>query len=379
MILFRPIRIGPVTVPGRLSRSATLEFASDEQGRPGEALREIYLALARGGTPWIHTGFAYVQANGRSARMQNGIHSDDLVPAWRALVEAVRAVAPETKLFMQIVHGGRQVALECVPEPVAPSAVPLKPGAVKPREMTRREIDETLDAFGAAARRAREAGFDGVQLHGAHGFLISQFLSPYTNRRTDDWGGTPERRRRFALEALRRVRAAAGPDVAVTIKLNAEDFVPEGLSLAESCEAARALVAEGLDAIEVSGFMFGGDERYAPTRKGDPKPQEEGFYLSQALEIKRAVGAVPVGACGGFRSYDIMTRVLDADGLDFMALSRPFICEPDLVRRFRAGQGRASCISCNECSAQHGQPIRCPLVEQNRLKRPPISGLFTRP
>ena len=129
--------------------------------------------------------------------------------------------------------------------------------------MTAREIEETLQAFGDAARRAREAGFDGVQLHCAHGFLLSEFLSPHTNRRTDEWGGTPERRRRFVIEAFRRARAAAGPNLAVTAKLNCEDFIQDGLSLAESCEAARALAAEGIDAIEVSGFMADGDERRA--------------------------------------------------------------------------------------------------------------------
>jgi 2,4-dienoyl-CoA reductase-like NADH-dependent reductase (Old Yellow Enzyme family) len=243
---------------------------------------------------------------------------------------------------------------------------------VKPREMTKREIEECLQAFGEAGRRAREAGFDGVQLHCAHGYLLSQFLSPYTNRREDDWGGTPERRRRFALEALRRVRSACGPEFAVTAKLNAEDFIQDGLALAESCEAARALAAEGIDAIEVSAFMLDGDERHAPSRGGDPSAQEEGYYLSQAVEIKKAVGPVPVGACGGFRSTSAIVRALEGEGLDFVAASRPFIAEPDLMRRFRAGQPRATCISCNSCLTERDRPIRCPLVDDGRLKPPPL-------
>ena len=377
MVLFRPMRVGPVTVTGRIARSATGERASDGQGRPGEVLRGIYLALARGGAPWINTGGAYVLPNGRSGPTQNGIQSDELVPAWRGITDAVHRQAPEVKLFLQIVHGGRQVAAECVAEPVAPSAVPVKSSGLRPREMTKREIEETIQAFGEAARRAREAGFDGVQLHCAHGYLLSQFLSPYTNRRVDEWGGTPERRRRFVVEALRCVRAAAGPNVAVTAKLNGEDFVQDGLSLAESCAAAKALAAEGIDAIEVSGFSADGDGRYAPCRKGDPRPQEESYYLSQAVEIKRAAGVVPVGACGGFRSYDVMSRALEADGLDFVAASRPFIAEPDLVRRLAAGQGRAACISCNECLARPDVPIQCPLMADGRLKSPPTPGVFS--
>jgi len=367
-MLFRPIRIGPVTVDGRVARSATNERACDADGRPGDGLRRIYLALAKGGVPWINTGYASVLPNGRSAPTQNGIHSDELVPAWRIITDAVHQAAPHCRLFMQLVHGGRQVAPEWVKEPIAPSAVPPASGEVKPREMTLREIEDCLQAFAEAARRAREAGFDGVQLHCAHGYLLSQFLSPWVNRRVDEWGGTPERRRRFVLEALRRARAAAGPEMAVTVKLNCQDFHPQGLTLAESCEAARALAAEGIDAIEVSGWMCDGDPRQSPSRTGDPSPEDEGYFLSQTVEIKRAAGPVPVGACGGFRTRLIMERVIETEGLDFVALSRPFIAEPDLLRRFRGGQTRARCISCNEC----GAPLHCPLVADGRLKLPPV-------
>jgi 2,4-dienoyl-CoA reductase-like NADH-dependent reductase (Old Yellow Enzyme family) len=367
------MRAGPVTVSGRLARSATFEAASDGQGRPGKAIRDLYMALARGGAPWIVSGYAYVLPNGRSAATQNGIHSDELVGPWRLITEAVHQECAEVKFFMQIVHGGREADAALVSEVIAPSAVPVGSGGLRPREMTAREIEETLQAFGEAARRAREAGFDGVQLHCAHGFLLSEFLSPHTNRRADEWGGTPERRRRFVIEAFRRARVAAGPNLAVTVKLNCEDFIQDGLSLAESCEAARALAAEGVDAIEVSGWMAEGDERCSPVREGDPKPQEEAYYLTQALEIKRAVGAVPVGACGGFRSYEIMARALEGDGLDFVAASRPFIAEPDLVARLRAGQPRATCISCNECSSISDRPVHCPLVADGRLKPPALS------
>ena len=370
MDLFRPMRIGPGTVKGRLVRSATGEHASDETGCPGDALREIYLALARGEAPLIITGHAYVLPSGHCGLTQNGIHSDELIPSWRMVVDAVHLQNAEARIFMQISHGGRQVSSDCVKEPVAPSAVPPKSGAVKPREMTPREVRECIQAFGDAARRARAAGFDGVQIHCAHGYLLSEFLSPYTNRRVDDWGGTPERRRRFVLEVLRTVRESAGLERAVTAKLNCEDFHPQGLALAESCEAARALAAEGIDAIEVSGYMTEGDPRHSPSRPGDPAPADEGFYLSQAVEIKKAAGPTPVGVCGGFRSLAIMARATDAEGLDFVAASRPFIAEPDLFRRLRAGQKRASCISCNECSGQN--PIACPLVRDGRLEPPSL-------
>jgi 2,4-dienoyl-CoA reductase-like NADH-dependent reductase (Old Yellow Enzyme family) len=369
-MLFRPLRVGPVTVGDRLSRSATAERAADESGRPGEAVRDIYLALARGGATWINTGCAFVLPGGRSGPDHSGIHTDDMIAPWALIASAVRREAPAARLFMQLVHGGRQVARRCVAEPVAPSALAVPGSAVKPREMTAREIEECIEAFGQAARRAREAGFDGVQLHGAHGYLISQFLSPHANRRADDWGGAPDRRRRFLIEVLRRVRRAAGPDLAVTIKMNCEDFTPDGLTLAESCETARVLAAEGIDAIEVSGWIIGGDERQSPVRKGAPAPAAEGYYLAQAVEIKRAAGMLPVGVCGGWRSLDRMERALEAEGLDFIAVCRPFLAEPDLVHRLRGGQPRASCITCNSCFAARG-PVRCLALDEGRIKPPP--------
>jgi len=362
------MRIGPITVSGRLVRSATNEWACDEAGRPNDAMRDILVTLARGGVPRIHTGYAYVLPNGQSSPLQNGIYSDDLIPAWRRITDAVHDAESECRILMQIVHGGRQVSSKYVAEPIAPSAVPIVSSGLRPREMTLREIEETIQAFGEAARRAKEAGFDGVQIHCAHGFLLSQFLSPYVNRRTDEWGGTPERRQRFVLETLRRVREAVGPDLAVTTKMNCEDFHPEGLALAESCEAARKLAEEGIDAIEVSGWMMDGDPQQTPSRKGDPTPGQEGYYLQQAVEIKRAAGTIPVGVCGGLRTRAVMERVLEVEGLDFVAASRPFIAEPDLPKRFQAGQERASCISCGECAG----PLHCPLVKEGRLKPPPF-------
>lgn len=372
-MLFRPMRVGPITTAGRVARSATAERAGDEEGRPGEATRDILVALVSGGAPWVTTGHAFVLPGGRCNPVQSGIHTDGLVPHWRNITNAAHEADAECKLFLQISHGGRQVSPETVADPVAPSAVPLASGAVRPREMTPREIEECIAAFGEAGRRAVEAGFDGVQIHCAHGYLLSQFLSAYTNRRTDEWGGTPERRRRFTLEVYRAVRNAVGPGVAVTAKLNCEDFHPEGLTLAESCGVAVALTAEGIDAIEVSGFMQEGDARHSPSREGDPAPAEEGYYLSQAVEIKRAVGATPVGVCGGFRTLRIIQRVVESEGLDFVALSRPFIAEPDLVNRFRAGQPRATCISCNRC----GTPLHCPLVADGQLRPPAISDMGT--
>lgn len=369
-MLFRPLRVGPVTVGDRLARSATAERAADESGRPGEAIRDIYLALARGGATWINTGCTFVLPGGRSGPEHSGIHTDEMIAPWAMIVAAVRRENPSARLFMQLVHGGRQVPRRCVAEPVAPSAVPIPGLPVKPREMTVREIEECIDAFAQAARRAREAGFDGVQLHGAHGYLISQFLSPSVNHRTDEWGGAPERRRRFLLETLRRVRQAAGPDMALTIKMNCQDFTADGLTLAESCETARLLAAEGIDAIEISGWIIGGDDRQSPVRKGAPTSAEEGYYLAQAVEIKRAAGMTPVGICGGWRTLDLMKRALEAEGLDFLAACRPFIAEPDLVNRLRAGQPRASCVTCNECFGARG-PIACQLAASGRLKIPP--------
>jgi len=371
-MLFSPLQFGSMTVTNRLVRSGTSEGAASPDGMPSDDLRNLYVTLATGGVGLLVTGFAYVRSDGRSVIRQNAMHRDDLVAPWRAICQAVHAANPQCRLCMQLVHGGRQCKPESVAQTLAPSAVYDPRGGVLPREMTAADIEEVIDAFAAAARRAREAGFDAVQLHAAHGYLLAQFNSPHTNRRTDPWGGSEESRQRFLIEVFRAVRREVGDDFPVLMKMNCADFLPGGLTPEQSARLCATMAAEGLDGIELSGWMMEADPAHMPSRKVDPAPGEEGYYLEPARVIRQAVPAtVPLGLCGGLRSAAAMERLLTEEGFDCVAACRPFLAEPDLPRRLRAGQPRAACNSCNECVQGPRDPhVRCFPAEENRL--PPV-------
>jgi 2,4-dienoyl-CoA reductase-like NADH-dependent reductase (Old Yellow Enzyme family) len=214
--------------------------------------------------------------------------------------------------------------------------------------MSKQDIDEIVAAFGDAARRAKKAGFDAVQLHGAHGYLINEFLSPLTNRRTDDYGGPVENRCRFLLEVCRRVRSEVGPDFPVLIKLNGSDNLEGGLTASDAIHAARMLDKEKIDAIEVSSGTSASGKQ-TPVRTGVDKPADEAYNLELARELKKAVRC-PVISVGGFRSPEVVNKALAESGVDYISMCRPFIWEPGLVKRWGKGDlSPARCISCNGC------------------------------
>jgi 2,4-dienoyl-CoA reductase-like NADH-dependent reductase (Old Yellow Enzyme family) len=257
---------------------------------------------------------------------------------------------------------------------------------VKPRQMTEKEIVETIEDFGEGARRVKEAGFDGVQIHAAHGYLINQFLSAHTNRRKDAWGGSRENRMRFLVEIFQAMRARVGPEYPILTKINAEDFAKTGVHPEECVEHCKKLDALGIAAIEVSGGIY---ETGLHTIKGDLPMDlflegrglverfmvrmmqgslerstafEEGYFLSQAETIKKSV-SVPVLAVGGLRKRKMMEQVLESGQADFISLCRPFIRQPNLVKLMERGdEDPISCTSCNRCSMEilfHKKPMRC--------------------
>ena len=205
-----------------------------------------------------------------------------------------------------------------------------------------------------AAVRAREAGFDAVQLHGAHGYLMSQFLSPLSNRRTDRWGGNAENRRRFHLEVIRGIRKAAGDDFPLMIKFGVQGDKDGDLSLDEGLETAQQMVREGIDAIEVSGS---GRNSVRIMREGDI---EKPYFRERAAAVKQAV-EVPVAVVGGIRSIETAENILDTGEADLISMCRPFIREPDLVLRWSRGdRNPAKCISCNKCLRMgRGKTLEC--------------------
>jgi 2,4-dienoyl-CoA reductase-like NADH-dependent reductase (Old Yellow Enzyme family) len=354
--LFTPGRIGNLELSNRLVRSATAEYMVDSQGRPKPSLKQLYQELARGGVGLIITGHMFVHPSGRAQSEMTGIYSDDLIPSLADLVDAVHQEGG--RIAVQINHGGMQCQ-NPLSEPIAPSAVD-GPFLEQPaREMTPDEIDLLIDAYAQAARRAKEAGFDAVQVHAAHGYLISQFLSPFVNRRTDEWGGDVEGRMRFLQAVCRAVREQVGPDYPMFTKLGMMDDVEGGLTPQESVQIVAALGQMGLDAIEISGGI-GGEARNLNVREGIVAGVDEVFFRPLAQKA-RSVTRLPILLVGGFRSRSVMEEVLDAGDADFISLSRPLLCEPDLPNRMRlGGQEESACISANYCwPDKPGEGIAC--------------------
>lgn len=345
--IFDNTSINGMDLRNRLVRSATWEGMCGPDGRPTPKLAAYYRELASGGVGLIITGYAFVRPEGKQLPGKMGIHTDDFASDMINLVNEVHA--ENGKICIQLVHAGGQTdSKNAGRKPLAPSAIKVDQYPEEPEELSLAEIENIIDAFGNAARRAKEYGFDAVQLHAAHGYLISQFLSPHTNRRSDGYGGPVENRCRFMIEVLRRVRHEVGPDFPVLVKLNGSDNLDGGLDVDDAVYAARLLDAEGIEAIEVSGGTSASGEK-TPVRKNINTPEQEAYNLGPSREIKKAVKC-PVMAVGGFRSPDVIRSALMEAGIDYISLSRPFIREPELANRWKAGNHMpARCISCNGC------------------------------
>lgn len=345
-MLFEPFSFSGLNLKNRLVRSATFEKRADEDGFVTEFLIELYEELAMGGIGLIITGNALVHPSGRSAPQMLCAHSDIYIQGLRKLTAAVHQLGGV--IALQLVHGGRQSfpILLGGDDPLAPSALYDVSTKIMPRAMTDTEIWEMVDAFADAARRARIAGFDGVQIHGAHGYLVSEFLSPHTNRRDDYWGGDEERRFHFLEEVYKAIRKEVGEDYPLMIKMNADDLIKGGLKVEEAARAAMRLEELGIDAIEVSGGMYESDEK---TAKPDITSPDEEAYFRDAGKVFKERLSVPVLLVGGIRSRSVMEEVLQKGEADLISLARPLIREPDLPNKLREGKAKADCISCNGC------------------------------
>ena len=386
--LFQPLRIGSMEIAGRLVKTATAETRADEAGFSTSSQVDFYEEIARGGTPLIVTGNVYTSEEGRSTRRQMGVDHDDKVPALAELTAAVHRHG--SRIVAQLNHCGRQVVPRTVGHGAVSASAVFEPMlGTRPRPLTTAEIRRVVDGFGDAARRCREAGFDGVQIHAAHGYLASQFLTPHTNRRKDEYGGSLEGRTRFLREVHRAVRDRAGRDFPVLLKLNGTDALPlrRGLDTDQLVEVARIMEAEGVDAVEVSvghyesGFpvvrgtfwrclqgMVRGSARDLPFlwriafRTFWPvvalasnvvwRPRE-GFNAGHARRFKEAL-SIPVLCVGGFVTREAMEAALAAGQCDAVSCGRAFIADPWLHRHLRDGTPGPTCVFCNACVGQIG-------------------------
>lgn len=385
---FSPMKIRDMEVKNRFVRSATYECMAKETGEVTDELVNLYRHLAAGEVGLIITGYTFIHPLGRAFQYHAGIHNDEMIPGLKRMVDA--AHREEGKIVFQISHAGRQTTKAKIGQaPIGPSSTGRDPvNFVKPRQMSEEDIHLAITSFGHAARRAHEAGADGVQLHGAHGYLINQFLSPFFNHREDAWGGSDENRFRFLKETVREVKKAIGDGMIILVKLNTNDFTPqEGVTPPLAVKYASWLAELGIDGLEIScgtglySFMnmSRGEVPVDEFMSGLPwwkKPLarltlnklvgkydlEEGYNLEAAKLIKPVLGEVPLIPVGGLRNLRHMEEVLERKWADFISMSRPFIREPNLVRRFREGKAEfASCVSCNRCLAaiNNDMPLRC--------------------
>jgi 2,4-dienoyl-CoA reductase-like NADH-dependent reductase (Old Yellow Enzyme family) len=322
-------------LPNRLVKAAMSEQLADRRNDVSAPLVHLYRQWSRSGCGLLITGNMMVDRCAISEPRQVVVeHGRDT----RALTSLATAAKEHgASVWAQLNHGGRQVPRFLSRDATAPSEVPVRAmGAFGvPRALTSIEIDDIIGRFATAAAMAVAAGFDGVQLHGAHGYLISQFLSPLANRRDDDWGGTPQRRRRLLLETVRAVRAAVGPHVPVGVKLNSADFQRGGFDEDESMQAIEALERAGVDLLEISGGTFetGAMMGARLTRRTQAR---EAYFLHFAEAVRERTG-LPLMVTGGFRTAAAMVEAVRAGTVDLVGLARPLAVEPTFGRQLLAG------------------------------------------
>jgi 2,4-dienoyl-CoA reductase-like NADH-dependent reductase (Old Yellow Enzyme family) len=366
--LFEKTSIKNLTIPNRFVRSATWEGMANEDGACTQKLTDYMVQLVQGGVGLIISGHAYVRPEGQAGPRQLGVYDDDLIPGLAQMASAVHKAGGN--IILQLAHAGCHANRELTgQEPLGPSIMTSKEGPLN-REMTREDILSVIEAFGKAAARAERAGFDGVQIHAAHGYLLSQYLSPFYNKRNDEYGGSLENRMRIVLEVVESIKGGVSADFPVMIKMNAQDFIQGGMSANESIEVAAALDSTGIDAIELSGgTSLSG--KLSPVRSGKLSSQdEEVFYGKEALKYKEKVSA-PLMLVGGIRSFEVAERLVNEGTADYISLSRPLIREPGLVNRWRSGDlHKATCLSDNLCfrPAMAGEGMYCVVEKREREK-----------
>ncbi|MCL2121754.1 MAG: NADH:flavin oxidoreductase [Clostridiales bacterium] len=340
-----PTQIGRIELRNRIVRSATAEMKSDGEGRLTEGYLPIFDSLAKGGVGLIITGMMGVNEKAKFGQGTANACYDGFVQDLHKIAERVHAL--DGRVMVQLVHSGAKAMLkEEEGQPLGPSDMTLAP-ARPARAMTKAEIADLAEDFAEAAVRCKEAGVDGVQIHGAHGYLISQFLSPSTNKRTDEYGGEIANRGRIAIEILEAMRRKTGDDFPLWIKINCKDLVEESITLEECVWLCGELEKRGLDAIELSAGM--GYGRDSSPSKRIANEDEEGSFAPEALILADKVG-IPVISTGGFRTPAVIEQWLNKGGITGIGLSRPLICEPNLVNRWKAGDpGKTQCISCSRC------------------------------
>jgi 2,4-dienoyl-CoA reductase-like NADH-dependent reductase (Old Yellow Enzyme family) len=387
-ILFEPLQVGNLELKNRFLSSATCESSATERGEATDDLVKRYGKLARGEVGLIVTGHMYVHPLGQCFKYQTGIYSDALIPGLKQVTDAVHEEGG--KVAFQLSHGGVNAKKSLIGQrPVGPSTRPRDSITfLRPKRMTEVQIQGAIEAFRQAARRAVEAGADGVQIHAAHGYLLSQYLSPYYNDREDGWGASDEKRFRLLREVYLAIRKELPAGMPLLVKMNVHDHTPEeGVTPSLAARYASWLVELGIDGVELScgtvlpvpWNMSRGDvpvdelvrsfawwqkpvARMIVGSAAGKYDVEEAYNLETAQALRPVLDGVPLAVVGGMRTVSRMEQILQQGQADLLSLARPLIREPYLVKQIREGKTeKAACQSCNRCLAalQNDMVVRC--------------------
>jgi len=322
-----------IQIKNRIFKSAMSEQLGDNAHNPTQGLARLYEIWADGGTGLSVTGNVMVDRSAIGEPKNVVLDNKSNKSLFQVWTEAGKK--NDTQLWIQLNHPGKQTPSFLSKTPVAPSSIPLGKGLDKvfnlPEELSEDDIWKIIKKFGVSAGLAKAVGFSGVQIHGAHGYLVSQFLSPHHNQRTDQWGGTLENRSRFVLEVFREMRNAVGEDFPVGIKMNSADFMKSGFTTEDSVAVAKALEEEGIDLIEISGGTYESPSMMGYRMKTSTK-KREAYFLEYAEKLKKQIN-VPIVVTGGFRSGSAMQDALERGRTDMIGIARPLAIEPDFPNK----------------------------------------------
>ena len=343
--LFEPTVVGGLPLKNRFIRSATFEYVFDESEKFSAKLQPMYEKLAGNGVAAIITGMVGIDENSRVLPSMIKAYGQTFVPELAKLVESVHGLG--AKLIVQISHCGQKAnQIDNGGSPFGPSDSEIAQGVVV-KAISRDGIRSVIASFAEAATRCKQAGADAVQIHAAHGYLLSEFLNPYFNKRTDEYGGNIENRARIVFEVYDAIRGATGSNYPVWIKMNSKDLTEQSISPEEFLWVCGELDNRGIDAIEVSGGAS-----ITPQSTSSPlikKENDEGYFAREALQVAEMSSASVISVCG-YRTPDVIEKWLNEGKIAAISLCRPLISEPDLVGRWERGDRRkARCISCSKC------------------------------
>ncbi|MDI7276777.1 MAG: FAD-dependent oxidoreductase, partial [Anaerolineae bacterium] len=356
--LFQPIKVRGMELKNRVVMAPMVTNYATDEGAVTQRLIDYLVARAWGGVGLIETEATYVRPDGKGFRNQLGIYGDELIPGLQDLTRLVHEGG--ARVAVQLFHAGRQTSSAVTgTQPLAPSPLPDPSTGEVPRELSVDEIREIEDAFAQAARRAQQAGFDAVEVHGAHGYLVNEFLSPFSNRRTDEYGGHPIGWSRFAVEIVHKIRQVVGEGFPILFRISADEYVPGGLTLAETKAIARYLQEAGVDAISVSAGNYASPGLIIiPTMD-----LERGIFVPLASGIREAV-SIPVIAVGRLHDPTVADQVIAGGHADMVALGRALLTDPGWVEKAQRGEidEIRPCISCNQACANYlleGKSVSC--------------------